>query len=172
MASLHPKGAEEEVEEEEEEDEDEEDPRIGKLRSYAAKNTVKATIELLTSKIGGGDFKPCVIGGSMCFSSNNVMAYLLSEAVLSIEAGKLSAQLKGSAGEYFKELCGGNAEREISVLVALERYLVESEDLKDMRATLNQLYAAEIVTSDDNFVRSTLSLSLSQLYIVSHRNRP
>ena len=98
-----PKAAEEgaeavgEKEDAGDEDEDEEeDPRIAKLKAYAAKHTVEDTIEILTTKIGAKEsFKPAVIGGSMCFKASSVMAFLLGEAVLNAEGGKVSAQLKG-----------------------------------------------------------------------------
>lgn len=77
-------------------------------------------VELLVSKIGGGDFKPIVIGETMCFSANSVMAYILSEAVLELGSGKLSEQLKAKA-KYFKLLCKEDTELQLSVMCCLER---------------------------------------------------
>ena len=117
MASLSSEPSKEELkgaadaDADDDDDEDEEDdPRIAKLKSYAQKHTVADTIEILTSKVGAKEsFKPAVIGGTMCFSANSVMAYLLGEAVLDAEAGKVSVQLKaGKVGgaRFAAPACG------------------------------------------------------------------
>ena len=54
---------------------------------------------------------------------------------------------------YFKALAGGNRDRQVGVLCMLERWLVEAQDLKDMRSTLNQLYNLEVVDNDETFER-------------------
>ena len=76
-------------------DDEEDDPRIAKLKSYAQKHTVADTIEILTSKVGAKEaFKPAVIGGTMCFSANSVMAYLLGEALKRIKGKIVHAKLE------------------------------------------------------------------------------
>jgi translation initiation factor 5 len=163
-------GEEEEAGEAEEEEE-EEDPRIGKLRSYASNHTVDETIDLLTSKIGGGNFKPIVIGESMCFSAPNVMCFILGEALFSVEDGKLSEQLKTKGGAYFKALCGDKVDRQLATMCCMERYLVETDAVKDLRQVWNQLYELEIVTDDATFARWFETPGLSREFGIDDEQR-
>mmetsp|Transcript_46721 Transcript_46721/g.92448 ORF Transcript_46721/g.92448 Transcript_46721/m.92448 type:complete len:137 (+) Transcript_46721:161-571(+) len=106
----------------------------------------------------------------MCFSANSVMMYILSEAVFELGKGKLSEQLKIQA-EYFKILCKGDEERQIAVMCCLERWLVETEDIKDLHKTWNQLYALEIVSEDPTFERWFETPNLSIGYGIDEEAR-
>ena len=153
LAAAEAEAAAEE-EDEDDEDEDEEDPRVGKLRSYASSHSVQETVALLVDKIGNDEsFKPCVIGDALNFSPPSVMAFLLVEAVFDIEKGApLSQQIKEGGWEYLKELAGDLSTRQVAVMCAVERCLVDWEAAEaDLHKCWNQLYSFEVVTTDPTF---------------------
>ena len=132
----------------------------------AAGNSAEATVELLKS-LGT---KSIVIGETMCMDDNTVQAFILSEAVTDV-GPDLSKQLKGGKAAYFKALAGENQEMQVAVMCCLERFLVETDELGDLHATLNQLYTTEVVTDDEVFERWHETPNLSRFAGIDDEGR-
>jgi hypothetical protein len=146
---------------------EEEDPRVEKFKAYLLKHTVEQSVALLNTKIcGSSGCKPLVIGEMMCFKTNTIMFYILSEALFELGPEKISAQFKNRGSAYYKALCGDDSDRQLAAICSLERFVVEAEDIPDLHPILNSLYSSDVVNNDETFEKWFETAELSRFVLI------